>query len=106
MNLELNDLLRKAGIDPSDVNVARHSPMEPVLRRTLPWLAWERRDLFEHFQSAHSEQTEKQLLRRSHLVSFIATVFGETVFAGAYERRDGSWIGWDDYWELPLTKEL
>lgn len=106
MILDFNDLLRKEAIDPKDVNAVRHSPAETALRKALPLLASERRDLFDHYQSTQGERVENQFLKRSHLASFVATHDGRSVFAGMYERTGSTWIDWDDYWRHPLTREL
>jgi hypothetical protein len=49
--LELNDLLVKAGLDPARVMIMRHRPTEKELRALLPWMAAERHEVFNVYQS-------------------------------------------------------
>lgn len=83
--LDLNDLLTKDGIDPAQVNVARHRP-EPALRAKFPWIASELPELFDYYQSTQSPTREKMLLNRDYLASFIGLEDGATIFVGVYRK--------------------
>ena len=85
--IELADLLRKEGIDPGSVSVARHRPKERELRRILPWIAANQRKSFEAYQAAQGPAKTAILVRRDYLASFIGLDNGATVFVGLYERR-------------------
>ncbi len=54
----------------------RHSPIEPKIKRVLPWLAAENHDVFNAYQRFQSERTENQLLKAKHLASFIGLEAG------------------------------
>ena len=84
MVLEFNDLLRKSDIDPATVMVMRHRPTEKGLRRALPWLAAERPDVYNAYQSSHGEVVENALARKEWLASFIGHVPGRALFVGLY----------------------
>ena len=47
--MNLNDLLRRKDIDPKQVLVLRHCPLEPELNKVLPWLAAEKPDVFNAY---------------------------------------------------------
>lgn len=91
MIIELNDLLEKAGIDASTTIVMRHRPTERDLRKALMWLAAERHDVYNHYQSMHGPRVESSVSRASHVVSCIGHTAGKAVFVGIY-RVDG----WDE----------
>jgi hypothetical protein len=85
MMLEFNDLLNKFDIDPMEVNIARHRPEIP-LRARFPWIASERPELFEYYQSTQSPNRERMLLKRRYLASFIGLENGSTIFVGLYRK--------------------
>lgn len=84
IELTLNDLLAKGGIDPTKTNVARHKAKERALRRALPWIAAEHPKAFAAFQSVQGTQKERMLASRRYLASFVALETEETVLAGIY----------------------
>lgn len=69
--IELNDLLEKYGLDPQKGMVIRHRPIEPELRKALPWLAAEEPDVYNAYQRDHHEIVEKALARADYVVSLI-----------------------------------
>jgi hypothetical protein len=56
--LELNDLLKKAGLDSKTVLVLRHRPTERELRKVFPWLAAERPETYNAYQQTHGPKVE------------------------------------------------
>lgn len=104
--LELNDLLRKAGLDPASIMVMRHRPTEPALRRVLPWLAQEQPDVFNAYQSQHRPTVETALLKARYLASFIGHEAGQALFVGLYEMRGGARVPPEAYWAMPANRVL
>ena len=83
--LTLNQMIQLGGIDLRDVLVFRHRPYEPELNRIFGWLAAERPDLFDCYQSTHAARTESALRRAKYLASFIRHSPGTALFVGLYE---------------------
>lgn len=103
---DLEDLLRRAGIDPATVIVMRHTPTEPDLRRALPILASERHEVFNAYQCSHGEMAEGSLGRASYLVSFIGHEAGRAIFVGVYEVVSWRDVTSEEFWALPHNDEL
>ncbi|WP_421569971.1 GIY-YIG nuclease family protein [Stenotrophomonas sp. PD6] len=103
---ELNDLLAKAGLDPLQVMVMRHRPTEKELRAVLPWLAAERPEVYNAYQSNHGEVVEKALSKAGYLASFIGHEPGRAVFVGLYEIAGVEEVTVDRFWSLPNNQEL
>ena len=87
--LSLNTLFSSIGIDPKHVIVVRHRPKEPTLRRILPWLAAERHDLFNLYQSVQSGTAGRSMAKTPFLAVFIGLAPAQATFAGIY-RVSGS----------------
>ncbi|MCW4455111.1 GIY-YIG nuclease family protein [Flavobacterium sp. MXW15] len=104
--LELNDLLAKAGIDPKQVMVMRHRPTEKELRAVLPWLAAERHEVYNAYQSQHGPKVEAALAKARYLASFIGHAPGRAVFVGLYEVAGHRRVAADAFWTLPGNAEL
>ncbi|MGE8286615.1 MAG: GIY-YIG nuclease family protein [Stenotrophomonas sp.] len=104
--IELNDLLAKAGLDPATVMVMRHRPTEKELRAVLPWLAAERSEVYNAFQSNHGEVVEKALSKARYLASFIGHEAGCAVFIGLYEVAGYQVVSAEQFWTLPGNPEL
>lgn len=102
----LNDLLACAGLNSSDVVVARHKPKESRLNRVLPWLVAERPDLFSLYQSVQDSRAAASFRRRRYLASFLGLKPGQGVFAGLYLIGDGSPMTAGDYQARPGQAEL
>jgi len=85
--MELRNLLEIQDIDQKTVLVLRHRPKEPELRRVLPWLAAEQPKVFNAYQQTQTPKVEKQMLKASHIASFIGDKPGHAVFVGLYENR-------------------
>lgn len=99
--LEFNDLLAKAGIDPKTVMVMRHRPTEKALRAVLPWMAAEKPEIYNAYQSSHGEVVEKALAKAGYLASFIGHAPGHAVLVGLYEVAGYTRVSVDEFWSLP-----
>lgn len=106
--MQLNDLLRNAGIDPARTLVLRHRPFEPQLAKALPLIASERPDLFNLFQSYQGPIVERSMLalRGGWLASFIAYGPKKAVFVGIYTIGDATPHTMDQFWTDPGNLEL
>lgn len=104
--IELNDVLLKAGVDPSQVMVMRHRPTEKELRAVLPWLAAEQHEIYNAYQSSHGAVVEKALARARYLASFIGHSPGEAVFVGLYEVAGAREVPARSFWKLPGNDHL
>lgn len=83
--MELNDLLRVNGISSSDVAVVLHKTTLQPLRRLFPALVFERADLFDAYQSVHSDTATATLRKRPYFASFISLGPERMLFAGLFE---------------------
>lgn len=86
--IELNELLRKADVDPATAMVMRHRPTEPPLRRALHWFASDEPDMYNAYQRRHPLRVEDAFARAKHLVSLIGHEPSRALFIGVY-RVDG-----------------
>ncbi len=62
----------------------RHSPMEPKIKRVLPWPAAENHEAVNAYQRFQNERAENHLLKAKHLASFIGLEAGTA--PGPYTR--------------------
>lgn len=104
--LTLNQVIQLSGIEPRDVLVFRHRPKEPSLNRLFPWLAAERPDLFDCYQSCHGANTESALARARYLASFIRHKPGQALFVGFYKMESFRPLSVDACLSRPLHREL
>jgi hypothetical protein len=104
--MELNDLLRKEGIDPQRVLVLRHRPFERELNKVLPWLAAERPDVFNAYQQTQGEKLEKAFKGASHVASFIGDRPGRALFVGLYSIGPSKPVTREEYWKIPAYVEM
>lgn len=107
--MNLNDLLHKQGIDPSQVIVMRHRPTERELRKVLPWLVHEKPDVFNAYQQKHSRKQEaalEKLLGKGWIASFIGMKLGQAVFAGLYKIAGARPVTYEEYWSMPVNLAL
>jgi hypothetical protein len=104
--LTLNHLLESSGLSLSEVLVFRHRPYEPPLNRVIGWLAAERPDLFDCYQSTHASRTESALARAKYLVSFIRHRPGTALFVGLYAVREVRKITVEQALARPCHQEL
>ena len=82
--LGLNQILRSAGLDPREVAVILHTPVERRLKRLLPMLVRERPEVFDAYQSAHGPTATATLRARPFVASFVDTGDQSLILAGLY----------------------
>ncbi|QDU44535.1 hypothetical protein Mal52_30180 [Symmachiella dynata] len=104
--MELNDLFKSHGIDPKSVIVMRHRPIEPELRKVLPWLAAEHPDTYNAYQQSQGPRLEKSMQRAQYVASFIGHQPSKGLFVGLYKV-----VNWKEYprqkfWKMPGAKQL
>ena len=104
--MDLNDLLRRKGIDPHEVLVFRHRPFEPELNKVLPLLAADRPDLFNAYQRTHRPKVEKAMTKARFIASFVARGAGKALFVGLYEIGKTKPLTHAQYWRVPAHVEL
>ena len=104
--MDLNSLLSEVSIDPGSTLVLRHRPKEPELRRVLSWLAAEQPDVFNAYQQTQTPRVEKQMLKASHVASFIGDRAGRALFVGLYENRGHRMTKLADRNRIPAQREL
>lgn len=104
--LTLNELFRLSGIAENDVLVFRHRPNEPDLNRVFDWIAAERPDLFDCYQSNHGRRTESALSNARFLASFIRHRPGTALFVGFYEVASSRELSVEECMSRPLHREL
>jgi hypothetical protein len=104
--LDLRNLLELANLDPAEVLVVRHVPVEKPLRSVMPWLVVERPDLFLAYQRIQWRTLEKAMTRGKYVASFIGQEPVTATFAGIF--RIGKWemLDHDGYQGFPGNKEL
>lgn len=83
--LTFNDVLRTSGLDLSRVLVFRHRPYEPELNRAFEWIAADRSDLYNCYQSTHGPRTEAALVKADYVASFLRHRGGTAVFVALHE---------------------
>ncbi len=86
--MKFNALLRDAGIDPAHVSIILHLTRLEPLRSLLPVLVDQHPDLFDAYQSLHSEPSARTLSNRPFAASFVPIGPGCMVFAGLFEITD------------------
>lgn len=107
--MNLNDLLKVQDIDPQHVVLLRHRPVEPELRKVLPWLAIARPEVFNAYQQTQVEALEKvmaTLSGRGHVASFIGHEPGKALFIGLYAIGKSKPLTVDQYWKIPAYIEM
>lgn len=80
-----NAVLEAEGISPKDVSMILHTTSLQKLRRMLPYLAGERPDLFEAYNSVHSPQATATLINRPLAATFVHTGDRKLLFVGLGE---------------------
>jgi len=107
--MELNDLLRKHGIDLTKTLVMRHRPDEAGLRKVLPWLVHEKPAVFNAYQQSHSgaqEEAMRKLSGSGWIASFFGLDAGEAVFCGLYRIAGHEEIDWKAFWSIAENSVL
>ncbi len=104
--MNLTDLLHRKGIDPKTVLVLRHSPVEPKLKRVLPWFAAEKHEVFNAYQQTQTKQVEGEMARAKFVASFIGHGPGKALFIGLYSVNGTKAIGPKQYWRIQANIAL
>jgi len=104
--MDFKDLLTKQGFDPDKVMVLRHSPIEPALRKVLPWFAAEKPQVFNAYQREQNPAAEKALMKAEIAASFIAQDDEKALFVGLYHRKGWRPITNKQYWAIPENAEM
>jgi hypothetical protein len=104
--MDLNHLLREKGIDPEQVLVFRHRPVERELRKMLPLLAADSPDLFNAYQQTHGEKVEKAMTVAGYIASFIGHEPAKALFVGLYKIGQTKPLTHEQYWKIPAYIEL
>lgn len=110
MNITLNDLFEKSGINPEHVIVFRHRPQkQPKLMEILPLLAAARPKMFNAYQQQQTIKVEKvmqKLVGKGYVASFIGQISGEATFVGLYSIKTSKPLTYTEYWKIQENKEL
>lgn len=108
LGIELNDLLRKAGVDPSRTLVLRHRPTELAFRKALPLVIDETPELFNIYQSYQGPTLERTMLnlRNGCIASFAADGPGKATLVGLYRIGDSRPETYDEFWARPENIKL
>jgi len=106
MGLNLNDLLDKKHIDPREVLVLRHRPVEPQLNKYLPSIADESENLFNAYQATQSPTLEKAMTGAKYIASFIRYEPRNALFIGLYSISGWESITPEEYWQVPAIREM
>lgn len=82
--MRLSQVMRAEGMEPGQATLILHRPKPPHLRRMLPWIAAERPEVFDAYQSVHSRPAQATLRGRPLTLSFVTVAEGRLAFAGAF----------------------
>jgi len=104
--MELQELLKPANLDLNKTLVLRHVPMEPNIRRILPWLVAERPALFNAYQQIQNPKVENQMRKAEHLVSFFGHESSRAVYLGLYRIRGAKSVSSTVLNKMTAQKEL
>jgi hypothetical protein len=66
----------------------RHAPVEPALRKVLPWLAADQPDIYNAYQQSQRPRVQKQMTAASYVVSCIGHKPRKALFVGIYKVSD------------------
>lgn len=104
--LDFNTLLRQVEVDPDETVIVRHFPIEPELKRVLPWLVVQRPELWRAYQQIQWSSLEKAMTKARWAASFIGQEAGHATFAGLYEIGSHRVLDLDGYKTFPGNAEL
>jgi hypothetical protein len=104
--LDLRNLLELANLDPAEVLVVRHVPVEKLLRNVMPWLVVERPDLFLAYQRIQWQTLEKAMIRGKYVASFVGQEPVTATFAGIFRIGEWQMLDYEGYQGFPGNKEL
>ena len=104
--LDFNKLLELVDLPPSETLLVRHVPIEPALRRVLPWLVIERPELWLAYQRIQWETLEKAMTRGRYIASFIGQEPVTATLAGVYGIGASRELDLEGYRTFPGNAEL
>jgi hypothetical protein len=104
--VHFNDLLRLNRLSPDDVTIVLNTTNLQPFRDMLPFLAGSRRDLFEAYQSVHSDQAAKTIRNRSFMASFVPLPDRRMLFEGLYAVRSATPRPMAEIYKNPAFDEL
>ncbi|MCP5071857.1 MAG: GIY-YIG nuclease family protein [Rhodobacteraceae bacterium] len=106
MTLFLNTILRAEGIEAHDVSVILHTTNVQPLRDMLPFIAAERPDLLDAYQSVHSDQAAATLRNRPLAATFVPFGQGCMVFVGLFRITNVEELATKEIYKDPRFFEL
>lgn len=104
--LDLAALLEPVGLDPASTLIVRHVPVEPQLKKILPWLVEERPDLWLAYQRIQWKGLEKAMTKASHVVSCIGLDTRQATLAGVYAIGEWETLDLQGYRSFAGNSEL
>jgi hypothetical protein len=108
--MNFNDMLQKQGINPESVIVFRHCPPQPELKKTLPWFAVEKPDIFNAYQQTQGtvkvEKVLKSLEGHGYVAAFLGHEPNKALFIGLYSIDSSIPLTSEAYMDIPVYKEM
>jgi hypothetical protein len=104
--LDFRTLLELAGLDPAEILIVRHAPVERSLKAILPWLVIERPHLFEAYQRIQRPALERAMARARYVAAFVGQEPTFATFAGLYEIGASAVLDYKGYRSFPGNAEL
>ncbi len=104
--MQFNDLLEQEKIEPEGVMLLRHRPVEPELRKVLPWLASESHDVFNAYQQTQGPIVEKAMPNAKFVAAFIGHEPGKALFVGLYKMAGTRLLSFQQFWNIRAKVEL
>lgn len=104
--LDFKTLLDLVNIDPAEVLMVRHTPIEKSLKRVFPWLVVERPDLFLAYQQIQWKTLEKAMTRGKFVAAFVSQESGAGTFAGISRIKGWRNLDHEGYRAFPGNDEL
>ncbi len=104
--MRLLDIFITEGIAPKETSIVLHKSTLQPLRRLFPALVFERPDLFEAYQSLHSDRAAVSLQNRRYFASFVPLSGGNMMFAGLFEIVNAEEMPTTEIYADPRFSEL
>lgn len=104
--LDFRTLIGLVDIDPAEVLVVRHAPVEKSLKRALPWLVVDRPELWLAYQRIQWRTLEKAMTRGRYVAAFIGQEPVSATFAGISQIGASQVLDLEGYRNFPGNAEL
>lgn len=104
--LGFRTMLELVDIDPAEVLLVRHTPIEKSIKRIMPWLVVERPDLFLAYQRIQWKSLEKAMTRARYVAAFIGEEKQAATFAGMSRIGNSKTLDHEGYNNFPGNAEL